>query len=720
MDIGTIIAQAGKYLPQEKLNVIRQAYEKAEQAHKGQAHDSGQDYIQHSLNVAYTLSELQLDAPAIAAGLLHGVVDDAGMSNQEIEKEFGPKIALLVRGMTKLAEVKERSGDEYDPQRRTEKDAENLRNMLVTAAEDPRVLLIRLADRLHTMRTLRAIQDVERRRRIAQETLDIFVPLANRLGIYRIKWELEDLGFRHVNPQAYHEIAQNLNERRETLERQIKMLVKTIGEALEKEGIANTQIGGRTKHIYSIYRKMERKDLPFDEIYDIRAIRIIVDTIPECYHALGIVHSLWRPETNGFDDYIAAPKDNSYQSLHTNVRLPDGKPLEIQIRTSEMHEVAEKGIASHWMYKEGGRQQDELLQKKVAWLKSLLSPSDNEEDPEAFVDVVKSDVFKEQVYVFTPMGKPIDLPAGSTPIDFAYAVHTEVGHRCRGAKINGRLVSLDYRLQTGDQVEILTTKRGGPSRDWLNADTDYAHTTRAKQKIRQWFRLQAREQNIERGRALVEKELRRLSLDIKPAQVARLFRLDNPDEFFARTGTGDIQPSTIATKLAESLTEEEEKWDLPPSEPKPVPTLGTGIRVKNVGDLLTTMARCCHPVPGDEIIGYVTRGRGVTIHRRDCPNVLSTPDPERLIQVSWGTDVETFPVQVRIRAYDRTKLLRDIGEVFGNEDVSLVSADIETQKKENLATFSMVLQVTDIAQLSRVLAKLEGLPNVLETRRITK
>ena len=718
MDIGTIVAEASKYLPREKLEIIRRAYRMASEAHAGQMRDSGEDYIQHALSVAYTLAGLQLDALTVAAGLLHDVVEDTDVRVEAIEKEFGAAVALLVRGMTKLAQVDAKSGDEYDHRLRTERDAENLRNMLLIAADDPRVLLIKLADRLHNMRTLKAIQDLARRRRIAQETLDIFVPLANRLGIYAVKWELEDLAFRYVDPKAYHEIARSLDKRREVRDRQIKVFVKTIQDALVQEGITNAEVAGRSKHIYSIYRKMQRKDLPFDEIYDVRAIRIIVDTIPQCYHVLGIVHNLWRPAPTGFDDYIAAPKGNSYQSLHTDVIPPDGKSLEIQIRTHEMHQVAERGIASHWMYKEGGRTQDERLQEKVLWLKSLLSSSAGQDDPEAFVDAMKTDVLQEQVYVFTPMGQAIALKMGATPIDFAYAVHTEVGHRCRGAQVNGRLVPLNHKLQTGDQVKILTTKRGGPSRDWLNDDMEYVVTSRARQKIHQWFRRQAREQNIERGRGLVEKELRRLSLDFKPHQVAQMFRKDNPDEFLARVGAGDVQPSTVVARLADLAKKDEDDWGLPPAEPQPLPMLGTGIRVKDVGDLLTTLARCCNPVTGDEIIGYVTRGRGVTIHRKDCPNILRTTEQERLIQVSWGQDAVTYPVRVLIRAYDRTRLLRDIGEVLGNEDVSMVSAELVTQREHNLATFTVTLKVTDAPQLSRVLAKLEQLPNVMRAQRI--
>ncbi len=717
MDISTLIAQASTYLPHNDLDLVRRAYHRAEQSHSEQTRESGEAYIQHCLNVASTLIELNLDAATIAAGLLHDAVEDTTLTLNDVEREFGPETMRLVDGMTKLQEVDETTDERAG--NRTQREAENLRKMIMAIVSDPRVILIKLADRLHNMRTLRAIQNLERRRRIAQETLDVFAPLAGRLGMYHIKWELEDLAFRHVNHQVYNEIAHALDARQLEREREIAVFVERIRRALEQAGIRDAQITGRPKHIYSIYKKMQRKGVTFDLIYDVRAIRIIVNTIADCYHVLGIVHSLFRPAPSGFDDYIASPKDNGYQSLHTDVVPEDGKPLEVQIRTREMDQVADFGIAAHWRYKENRRSYDDQFETKIRSLHSLLSvPRD--QDAQEFVELIKTDVFQDQVYVFTPKGEAIELPVGATPIDLAYLIHTELGHRCRGARINGRLVPLNYQLQTGDQVEILKTRTGGPSRDWLNKDTGYVKTARARQKIRQWFRRQAREQNIERGRELIEKELRRLSLDLKPHDVAEMFMRDNHDEFFARVGTGDMQLTTVAARLADRLgSDEEDEWPLPPASPQQQPTLGTGIRVRDVGDLLTTMARCCNPVPGDEIIGYVTRGRGVTIHRQDCPNILRSQEPDRLIQVSWGQDVQTFPVRVKIRAYDRARLLRDIGDVLGDEDVSMVSGDIVTQKEKNLATFTIVFKVTDIAQFIRVLARIEQLPNVLEARRIT-
>ncbi|MBN1640411.1 MAG: bifunctional (p)ppGpp synthetase/guanosine-3',5'-bis(diphosphate) 3'-pyrophosphohydrolase [Anaerolineae bacterium] len=712
MDITTIIQEASTYLPQPDLDLVQRAYDRT-----AAALTAGEDGLHHALSVAQSLVQLGLDAPTIAAGLLRNIVDDSDTTVDDLRAEFGAEVARLVGGMTKLTGIDETIGD--GGERRSDHDAENLRKMLLAVVDDPRVIVVRLADRLHEMRALKAVDDPERRRRVARETLDIFAPLAGRLGMYQFKWELEDLGFRHVNSQAYVDIAERLSEQRAERERQVDAFIARIREALTDEGFAEFEVVGRPKHIYSIYRKMERKGVPFEQIYDVRAVRIIVQTVPECYHALGVIHSLWRPIPGGFDDYIASPKDNSYQSLHTDVVAEDGKTLEVQIRTQEMHELAELGIAAHWKYKERRRQTDEMFEQRIKWLQSALA-GPHDEDAQAFVDLMRDEIFRDQVYVFTPKGKAIELPVGASPIDFAYAIHTEVGHRCRGAKVNGRLVSLNHQLANGDRVEILTTKRGGPSRDWLNPDLGYLRTTRARQKVRQWFRRQAREQNIERGRELVERELRRLSLDqLKLEEVAQLFRKDdNYDEFFAKVGTGDIQPSTIATKLSDAFAKEDDLW-LPPASAPARPMLDTNIRVKNVGNLLTNLAHCCNPVPGDPIIGYITRGRGVTIHRKDCPNILRTEERERLIEVDWGMEKKTYPVRVRIRAYDRMRLLRDIGEVLGNEDVGMTSADIITHKDQNLATFTVVMEVTDMSQLSRVLSKLEALPNVLEARRIS-
>lgn len=710
MDIETLLQQVQKSVPHANPDLIRRAYEVASLAHEGQTRASGEPYVQHSLAVAQYLVELCPDSPTIAAGLLHDVVEDSILSVEDLRQEFGDEIARLVDGVTKLGEIGKLSKLSRGDLQAQE--AESLRKMFLAMVDDVRVVLIKLADRLHNMHTLAALPE-DRRRRIAKETLDIFAPLANRLGIWQVKWELEDLGFRHLYPEKYKEIASLIAERRMEREKHVEAIVQTLQRELKEAGI-EAEVSGRPKHIYSIYRKMERKGLPFDQIYDVRGVRVIVNDIPTCYTVLGIVHNLWRPIPGQFDDFIATPKDNMYQSLHTAVVADDGKTLEVQIRTHEMHRIAEYGIAAHWRYKEQ-TQRDMAFEAKIAWLRSLMEWRQDVTDAQEFLDSLKSDVFKDRVYAFTPQGDVVDLPAGSTPIDFAYHIHTEIGHRCRGAKVNGRLVSLDYQLQNGDQVEILTAKRGGPSRDWLNPHLNYIKTARARQKIRQWFRRQDRAENIAQGRELLAKELRRLNVEQESYEdIAKLFNYEKVEDFLAAIGYGDISAQRIAARVLEAeLEKSEQPMHFVPAAPVGPPE----IRVRGVGNLLTRLAGCCHPLPGDAIVGYITRGRGVTIHRRDCPNILRTNEQERLIDVDWGPAVKTYPVRVIIRAYDRGGLLRDIGTVVAGEDINMTAANITTQAKKNMATIVATLEITDIAQLSRVLAKIEQVHNVVEVRR---
>ncbi|MBC7251666.1 MAG: GTP diphosphokinase [Anaerolineae bacterium] len=710
MDIETLLQQVQKSVPHANPDLIRRAYEVASLAHEGQTRASGEPYVQHSLAVAQYLVDLCPDGPTIAAGLLHDVVEDSILSVEDLRQEFGDEIARLVDGVTKLGEIGKLSKLSRGDLQAQE--AESLRKMFLAMVDDVRVVLIKLADRLHNMHTLAALPE-DRRRRIAKETLDIFAPLANRLGIWQVKWELEDLGFRHLYPEKYKEIASLIAERRMEREKHVEAIVQTLQRELKEAGI-EAEVSGRPKHIYSIYRKMERKGLPFDQIYDVRGVRVIVNDIPTCYTVLGIVHNLWRPIPGQFDDFIATPKDNMYQSLHTAVVADDGKTLEVQIRTHEMHRIAEYGIAAHWRYKEQ-MQRDMAFEAKIAWLRSLMEWRQDVTDAQEFLDSLKSDVFKDRVYAFTPQGDVVDLPAGSTPIDFAYHIHTEIGHRCRGAKVNGRLVSLDYQLQNGDQVEILTAKRGGPSRDWLNPHLNYIKTARARQKIRQWFRRQDRAENIAQGRELLAKELRRLNVEQESYEdIAKLFNYEKVDDFLAAIGYGDISAQRIAARVLEAeLEKSEQPMHFVPAAPVGPPE----IRVRGVGNLLTRLAGCCHPLPGDAIVGYITRGRGVTIHRRDCPNILRTNEQERLIDVDWGPAVKTYPVRVIIRAYDRGGLLRDIGTVVAGEDINMTAANITTQAKKNMATIVATLEITDIAQLSRVLAKIEQVHNVVEVRR---
>jgi GTP pyrophosphokinase len=717
MTVSGVLSRITASVSQEDRELIERAYEVAERAHAGQTRASGEPYIVHSLAVALMLADLHLDPKTIAAGLLHDVPEDTAVTIDQVREMFGTEVASLVDGVTKLGQIDRLSSEgraSIEEQR-----AESLRKMFLAMVHDVRVVLIKLADRLHNMRTLGALPE-DKRRRIAQETLDIFAPLANRLGFWQLKWELEDLSFRYLDPEMYREIAQRIAERRGDRERQIAQVAATLKERLREAGI-EAVVDGRPKHIYSIYRKMQRKGLDFDQIYDVQGVRVIVDTVSDCYASLGVVHSLWTPIPGEFDDYIATPKDNMYQSLHTAVVGPDGKPLEVQIRTHEMHRTAEYGIAAHWRYKEGSKQRDIAFEKKIAWLRSLMEWRQEVASASEFLDSMKTDVFQDRVYVFTPKGEVIDLPAGSTPIDFAYHIHSEIGDRCRGAKVNGRLVSLDYQLRTGDQVEIITAKRGGPSRDWLNPHLGYVKTSRAQQKIRQWFKKQDRAENIAQGRAIVERELKRLGLeDVNLEQLGRALQFDKVDDFFAAVGYGDVSLQHLTTKALEIEREVAAELALPPTAPPPPQVSTSEVTVTGVGNLLTTLAKCCNPLPGDEIVGYITRGRGVTIHRRDCPNLLARTDRERLIQVDWGVAKrQTYPVKIEVSAYDRGGLLRDIAAVVADEKASMSAVNARTDKRDNTAIFTATLEIEDIDQLSRILTRIYRLPNVLEVRRQT-
>jgi GTP pyrophosphokinase len=717
MDFEPWLASLGNGRSEGERELLRRAFKLASKAHANQTRASGEPYIQHCLAVAQMLAELRLDTDTLAAALMHDTLEDTKVTYERLEAEFGEGIAKLVDGVTKLGQIDQLSGmSERNIKEDTQ--AESLRKMLLAMVDDVRVVLIKLADRLHNMRTLGSLPE-HKRKRIARETLEIFAPLANRLGIWQIKWELEDLSFRHLEPETYKEIATLIDERRLDRERYIAIIVTRVREELAHAGV-NADVRGRPKHIYSIFRKMRRKGVDFNQIYDVRGVRVMVESTGDCYAALGVIHSLWRPIPGEFDDYISTPKDNMYRALHTAVVGPEGKPLEVQIRTNEMDYTAELGIAAHWRYKEGHRQ-DPVFDNKIAWLRQLMEWRQEVTDAHEFIDSLKTDVFQDRVYTFTPKGDIIDLPTGSTPIDFAYHIHTEVGHRCRGAKVNGKLVALDYQLQNGDQVEILAAKRGGPSRDWLTPHLGYIRTSRARSKIRQWFKRQNREENIVQGREMLERELKRLGLVETPYdQIAKRFNYDKVDDLMAAIGAGDINAHQTAGRALELAEPEEEILELPLVRTMPAAP-ATGVRVNGVGDLLTNLARCCNPLPGDEIVGYITRGRGVSIHRQECPNILRMNDRERLITVDWGTDevTETHPVNVRVEAYDRQGLLRDIAEIVADESINLSAANIATRKKDNMATMMITLEIADIDQLSRVLARVERLPNVVEVRRQT-
>ena len=701
------------YAPAD-VDLVHRAYSFALAAHDGQDRATGEAYIVHPLAVARVLAELGLDPATIAAGLLHDVVEDTTYGIEELSEEFGTEITGLVDGVTRLEQIDQFS---HMPGGHPDAQAESLRKMFLAMVDDVRVILIRLADRLHNMRTLSALPEVKRKR-IAQETLDIFAPLANRLGIWQIKWELEDLAFRHLEPETYKELAGRLDQRRDDREHFINQVVEQLMAELRLADISFQEITGRPKHIYSIWRKMRRKGVDFDSVYDVHGIRVIVPDTPSCYATLGIVHTLWKPIPREFDDYIATPKDNMYRSLHTVILGPGGRSLEVQIRTPEMHRHADLGVAAHWRYKEK-TQRDVDFENKIAWLRQIMDWRQEVTDAREFVDSMQTDVFQDRVYIFTPRGDVIDLPTGATPIDFAYHVHTEIGNRCRGARVNGKLVALDYQLRNGDQVEILAAKRGGPSRDWLNPNMGYIRTSRARSKVRGWFRKQNRETNILHGREILERELKRLGLEKESYEdVAKLFDFDEVDDLLAAIGYGDLHAVQIAGKVSEKQRKEEEP-SIPTEERPPLSFAAEGLKVRGVGDLLTSLAHCCHPLPGDDIIGYVTRGRGVTIHKKDCPNVIRMKDQERLIEVEWdATAQQTYPVGIRIDAYDRSGLLRDVANLVADEKVNLREATVTTGLKDNMAVITATLEIAGMHQLSRLLARIEQLSNVRAARRI--
>ncbi|HXF84328.1 MAG TPA: bifunctional (p)ppGpp synthetase/guanosine-3',5'-bis(diphosphate) 3'-pyrophosphohydrolase [Anaerolineales bacterium] len=724
--IEKVLEQLPEHYTLADREIIQRAYRVAEEAHRGQKRNTGEDYINHCVAVAQILAELRAPTEVIVAGLLHDTVEDTHLTLDDIRRDFGETVARLVDGVTKLTKLPRVSrGDQHAEQNNgndANKEAESttlgrkqdlvwetLRKTFLAMGDDVRVVLIKLADRLHNMRTLYALPE-EKQKRIAKETLDIFAPLANRLGIWQIKWELEDLSFRYVNPEKYKEIAEQLKEKRPDREAEIEAIKQTLSKLLEKHNI-KAEISGRPKHIYSIYKKMVQKGKPFDLVRDVRAVRLIVPDIPSCYAALGVIHTHWRPIPGEFDDYIAAPKDNFYQSLHTAVIYDDKRPLEVQIRTPEMHQNAEYGIAAHWRYKEG-RKSEKAFEERINWLRSMMEWRSEVNDAQEFVEGMKTDVFQDRVYVFTPRGDIIDLAKGSTPIDFAYHVHTDIGHRCRGARVNGKLVPLHYELKTGDQVEILTAKRGGPSRDWLNPNLGLVKTQRARSKIKAWFKKQEVEQNLTQGRATLERELQRLGIgEVNFEKLARDLNYKTPEDMFIAIGCGDLSISRVIRRFSE----EEENADVLAVGTQAKESTGT-IDVVGLKGLLSQMAKCCNPTPGDQIVGYITRGRGVTIHRQDCPNILRLKEKERLLQVDWGKVERTFPVPIKVKAYDRQGLMGDISILLDAENINI--ADVSVNINRTLADINLVIEVKDLDQLSRVLTRIENLPNVLEAHRV--
>ena len=676
------------------------------------------------LEMADILGELKLDQPALEAAVLYRAVREGLIGLPEVEKRFGGEVAGLIDGVLQMAAI---STFQAPSQGLTQHDQQdNLRKMLVNLIDDVRVALIKIAERTCALRQVRDAPR-EKRLQVAREVFDIYAPLAHRLGIGHLKWELEDLSFRYLHEEDYKAIARQLAERRQDRDRYISEVVETLKSLMSAQGIRRYQVDGRAKHIYSIWRKMKRKRIDFSQVHDIRAVRILVPEVSDCYTVLGIVHSRWHHVPNEFDDYIANPKKNGYQSLHTAVLGPEHKVLEIQIRTFAMHEEAELGVCAHWRYKgHDTSARSASYEEKIAWLRQVLEWHEEVGDFGDLREGLTSDVAPDRIYVFTPDGHVIDLPRVATPIDFAYRVHTEVGHRCRGAKVDGRIVPLTYRLKTGQQVEILTASKSGPSRDWLNPNLGYVRTSRARAKIQAWFKLQARDRNLEEGRALFEREMKRL--DVEGMDLTRLANKVNyptPEDMYAALGAGDLRIGQVLHQAQQLFGESDDQEQLDRLLAKPRKAAGKGaggdITVLGVGNLKTSMANCCHPVPGEAIVGFITQGRGVTVHRQDCPNILQLrlDEPQRIIEVEWGERARTqYPVDIEIQAWDRSGLLRDVTGVLSNDRVNVLSVNTLTDTDDGIARMSITVEVDGLETLGRLFSRIQQLPNVIEVRRL--
>ena len=709
------------YLTDDECNQVLKAFELADKAHEGQLRASGEPYIMHPLAVADILAHLQIDHITLMAALMHDVVEDTSYSKEDLEEMFGSEVAFLVDGVTKL--------NQFQYETKEDRQMENYRKMILAMAKDVRVVVIKLGDRLHNMRTLKHMRS-DKQKRIAKETLEIFAPLAHRLGIFNVKWELEDLSFRYLEPEKYYDLVDQMKQKRQAREDIVNdtmsQLTKALGEAHIK-----ADIKGRPKHFYSIYKKMKKDNRDLSQIYDLLAVRVIVDTIPDCYAVLGIAHSLWKPLPYRFKDYISMPKSNMYQSLHTTVIGTMGQPVEIQIRTWEMHRVSEYGVAAHWRYKEGNKNGDKEFDQKVAWLRQVLEWQDTS-NPTELVNALKLDVFSGEVFVFTPKGDVVKLPIGSVPLDFAYRVHTDVGHRCVGAKVNGKIVPLDYTLQNGDIVDIITSKTSKPSLDWLNI----VGSSESKSKIRNWFKRENKAENIEKGLEALEKEAKRLNYtwkeliaDNRLQQVTKQLKAGTEEEMFAACGYGGIPVSTVLLRLIELYKKSKEAEESKRSTEQILEKLksqgqkktknGTGVLVKGEAGVMVRMAKCCNPVPGDDIIGYITRGRGVSVHRCDCSSMGHTPeDLERMIEVSWdGSSGESFHVGIDIQAYDRNGLLMEVMAVLSELKITITNINAKVQEDTKNVSINVTVDIRDISQLDFVMTKLRRIREVYTVQR---
>ena len=719
-----IIAAVKKYEPKANTRLIRRAYDLAKAAHKGQTRVSGEEYIIHPLHVAQILTELHIDDVTISAALLHDVVEDTIYTNEQIADMFGEEVAMIVDGVTKLGRIKYKSKEEVQ--------LENYRKMFLAMAKDIRVIMVKLADRLHNMRTLKYMRE-DKQKRIAKETIEIYAPLANRLGISNIKWELEDLCLRYLEPETYYDLVENVKQKRRERQAFIDTSIEQIREKLDEANI-KADINGRAKHFYSIYKKMKRDNKSISEIYDLSAIRVLVESIKDCYGVLGVIHAMWKPIPGRFKDYIAMPKSNGYQSLHTTV-MTRGYPLEIQIRTYKMHQVSEYGVAAHWKYKEAGKgaTAGNAVDQKMNWLRQMVNLQQELSDPKEYFEALKVDIFSDEVFVFTPKGDVVDLPKGSNPIDFAYRIHTEVGHHCVGAKVNGKMVPLEYKLKNGDIVSVVTNKaNNGPSRDWLNI----VASSETRSKIRSWFKKERREENIERGMELIKGEAKRLGYAPKELikegrllEVAKKLNILSEDDLLAALGYGGITVHGIMTKLIE-LHKKELKANTPVDVSKMLSELkqpqhngkksksSHGVLVEGESGLLVRLARCCNPIPGDPITGYVTRGRGVSVHRSDCPNVLKDTDFSRMIEVGWDIGLDkVYTVELEIVCNDKSGMLTSVLAVPTEMKINIHSVNASPNRSNKTSTIMLGLEVRNSTQVTQIMTKLRRLKDVFSVTR---
>ena len=722
--IEMILDAVKSYSPKADLDLIRRAYELARKAHEGQTRVSGEAYIIHPLHVAQILTQLHLDDATISAALLHDVVEDTIYTNDQMKEMFGDEVAMLIDGVTKLGRLQYKSKEEAQ--------LESYRKMFLAMAKDIRVIMIKLADRLHNMRTLKYMRE-DKQKRIARETIEIYAPLANRLGISSIKWELEDLCLRYLEPEIYYDLVENVKQKRKERQTFIDTSIEQIKEKLAEAHI-KADISGRAKHFYSIYKKMKRDNKELSEIYDLSAVRVLVDSVKDCYGVLGVIHAMWKPIPGRFKDYIAMPKSNGYQSLHTTV-MTRGYPLEIQIRTFAMHQVSEYGVAAHWKYKEAGKgaKATGAVDQKMSWLRQMVNLQQELSDPKEYFEALKVDVFSDEVFVFTPKGDVVDLPKGSIPIDFAYRIHTEVGHHCVGAKVNGKLVPLEYKLKNGDIVSVITNKaNNGPSRDWLNI----VASSETRSKIRSWFKKEKREENIEQGLELIKDEAKRLGYAPKSLlkegrlqQVADKLNILSEEDLLAALGYGGITVRSVMTKLIE-LYKKDLKEATPPDVSKMLSELKTpqhvgkrnrsshGVLVEGESGLLVRLARCCNPIPGDPITGFVTKGRGVSVHRADCPNVLRDNDLSRMIEVSWDIGLDKdYTVEIEIVCNDKSGVLAELLAVPSEMKINIHSVNANPNRSNKTSTIIMGLDVKNATQVSQIMTKMRRLKNVYSVSR---